>query len=120
MSDAPIDIEAYFGRIGYDGSVSPTLDTLSGLMDAHVRAVPFENLDVLLGRGIDVSPAGIVDKLVTRRRGGYCFEQNSLFLHVLQAVGFAATPISARVRVQRPREFTPPRTHMQRGRSGLP
>lgn len=112
MSDAPIDIEAYFGRIGYDGSVSPTLDTLSGLMDAHVRAVPFENLDVLLGRGIDVSPAGIVDKLVTRRRGGYCFEQNGLLLLVLEHLGFVVTPLSARVRYQRPRDFTPPRTHL--------
>jgi N-hydroxyarylamine O-acetyltransferase len=106
------ELEAYFDRIGYTGPVVPTLETLNGVMHAHVQAIPFENLDVLLGRGIDLSPEGIHRKLVTGRRGGYCFEQNGLLLLMLEAIGFAVTPLSARVRYQRPRDYTPARTHL--------
>ena len=107
-----VDLDAYFQRIGYNGSRAPTLDTLNGIMAAHVRAIPFENLDVLLGRTISLALDDIADKLIDGRRGGYCFEHNTLLMHVLQALGFAVTPLSARVRIQRPREFTPARTHM--------
>ena len=109
---APIDLDAYLHRIGHRGDRSPTLPVLAALQLAHVQTIPFENLDVLLGRGISLAPADIEQKLVHGRRGGYCFEQNTLFLHVLQALGYAASPLSARVRVGRPREFTPPRTHV--------
>lgn len=111
MEHAP-DLDAYFHRIGYGGERSATLTTLQSIVLAHVQAIPFENLDVLLGRGIDLAPAAIERKLVHQRRGGYCFEQNALLLAVLEALGFAAVPLSARVRIQRPRDFTPPRTHM--------
>jgi len=111
MDQAP-DLDAYFARIGHRGDRAPTLDTLRAIVLAHVQAIPFENLDVLLGRGIDLTPAVIEQKLVHRRRGGYCFEQNALLLAVLQALGYEATPLSARVRIQRPRDFTPPRTHV--------
>lgn len=107
-----IDLDAYFRRIGYDGPDGPTLDTLNAIMDAHVRTVPFENLDVLLGRGVNLAPEAVQDKLITQRRGGYCFEQNGLLLLVLQAIGFDVTPLSARVRYLRPRDVTPPRTHL--------
>jgi N-hydroxyarylamine O-acetyltransferase len=107
-----IDLDAYFSRTGYEGPVAPTLGTLNGVMYAHAQAIPFENLDVLLGRGIDLSPAALQQKLVADRRGGYCFEQNGLLLLVLQELGFAATPLSARVRYQRPRDYTPARTHL--------
>jgi N-hydroxyarylamine O-acetyltransferase len=106
------DLDAYLARIGYGGPRTPTLETLDGLMRAHVQRIPFESLDVILGRGIDLDPAAVERKLVHARRGGYCFEHNSHFLHVLTALGFEATPLSARVRMQRPRWFTPPRTHM--------
>jgi N-hydroxyarylamine O-acetyltransferase len=66
----------------------------------------------LLGRGIDLAPEAVFDKLVRRRRGGYCFEQNSLFLQALTTLGFHAVPLSARVRIDRPREVLPPRTHL--------
>ncbi len=107
-----VDLDAYFARIGYAGSRSPTLDTLNDLLSAHVQRVPFENLDVLLGRGISLEPAAIQQKIVLERRGGYCFEQNGLLLLVLTQLGFAVTPLSARVRYQRPRDFTPARTHL--------
>jgi N-hydroxyarylamine O-acetyltransferase len=106
------DLDAYFARIGYAGSRAPTLDTLHAILAAHTQSIPFENLDVLLGRGISLAPADIERKLVRERRGGYCFEQNGLLLLVLQALGFQARPMSARVRLRHPREHTPPRTHL--------
>jgi N-hydroxyarylamine O-acetyltransferase len=107
-----VDLDAYFARIGYVGSRAPTLATLHGLTAAHAQAIPFENLDVLLGRGIALDPDALFDKLVRRGRGGYCFEQNGLFLQVLEALGFRVTPLGARVRIDRTRAETPPRTHM--------
>lgn len=106
------DLDAYFARLGYHGPTTATVDTLHALSYAHVSTIPFENLDVLLGVGIDLEPEAVEAKLVGARRGGYCFEQNSLFLHVLTALGFDARPISARVRVGRAREYTPARTHV--------
>jgi len=88
------------------------VDTLNRLALAHVKSIPFENLDVLLNRPISLDDAAVDGKLITRQRGGYCFEQNTLMLRVLQTLGFEVEPISARVRYQRPREFTPPRTHV--------
>ena len=105
-------IDAYFQRIGYRGSHEPTLATLNAIVRAHVQTIPFENLDVLLGRGIDLDLDAIVGKLVHGRRGGYCFEHNTLLLEVLAALGYRVRPLSARVRYQRPRDYTPARTHL--------
>lgn len=107
-----MDLEAYLARVGYEGSRAPTIGTLHALTKAHAIAIPFENLDVLLGRPIDLEIDRVFDKLVVRRRGGYCFEQNTLFLQVLESLGFAVEPLSGRVRLNRPRDFIPPRTHM--------
>ncbi len=109
---AAVDLDAYCARIGYDGPRTPTLETLNDLMSAHVQRVPFENLDVLLGRGISLEPEALHRKLIDERRGGYCFEQNGLLLLVLTQLGFDVTPLSARVRYQRPRDYTPARTHL--------
>jgi N-hydroxyarylamine O-acetyltransferase len=106
------DLAAYFERIGYAGPREPTLATLNAIIAAHVRAIPFENLDVLLGCPIRLEPEHIVHKLIHARRGGYCFEQNSLLLWVLSALGYEVKALSARVRVQRRRDEVPPRTHM--------
>ncbi len=107
-----LDLDAYFARIGYDGPTEPTLPVLHALTAAHAQAIPFENLDVLLGQRIRLDPAALHDKLVLKRRGGYCFEQNGLLLHVLSALGFRVAPLSARVRLDRPRDFVPARTHL--------
>ena len=107
-----IDLDAYFVRIGYAGPRAATLATLHAIVAAHTQTIPFENLDVLLGRGINLDPAALQQKLIRDHRGGYCFEQNTLLLHVLEALGFQVAPISARVRLQHPRTFTPPRTHL--------
>jgi N-hydroxyarylamine O-acetyltransferase len=108
----PFDLDAYFNRIGYTGPRTPTLETLHAITARHATAIPFENLNVLLGRGISLDASAVFQKLVHDRRGGYCFEQNSLLLAALETLGFRVTPLSARVRWQRPREFTPPRTHL--------
>ena len=107
-----IDLDAYFVRIGYRGSRAPELATLNAIVRGHVQSIPFENVDVLLGRPIDLAPDAIFAKLVAANRGGYCFEHNTLLLHVLLALGFDAKPLSARVRWQRARDYTPPRTHL--------
>ena len=107
-----MDLDAYFARIGYDGAVEPSLPVLNGIVRAHVQSIPFENLDVLQGRPIELSGAALERKLVHARRGGYCFEQNGLLLHVLQSIGFDVAPLSARVRYGRPAGVTPPRSHL--------
>ncbi|MEZ4398899.1 MAG: arylamine N-acetyltransferase [Kofleriaceae bacterium] len=106
------DLDAYFARIAYRGPRDVSAATLSALAAAHVTAIPFENADVLLGVGVDLDPAVVEAKLVGAGRGGYCFEQNSLMLHVLGALGFEARPLSARVRIGRARDYTPARTHV--------
>src|SRR5688572_17969532 len=106
------DLPRYFERIGCAHPRRPDLENLNAVLFAHVCAIPFENLDVLIGRRIDLDPARVQHKLVTERRGGYCFEQNTFFLHVLRALGYSATPISARVRIGRRRDEMPARTHV--------
>ncbi len=107
-----VDLERYLARIGLSGPVRPDLDSLNAILQAHATSVPFENLDVLLGRPIVLSPEALQRKIVEERRGGYCFEQNGLLLLMLRAIGFTVTPLSARVRYQRPRDYLPPRTHL--------
>lgn len=107
-----LNLDAYFDRVQFRGSVSPSLATLHALSAAHVEHIPFENLDLLLGRNISLQPAAVEHKLITAGRGGYCFEQNALLIAVLEQLGFKVTPLSARVRWQRARDFTPPRTHL--------
>jgi N-hydroxyarylamine O-acetyltransferase len=108
----PRDLERYFARIQYNGPREPSLEALHALTAAHTARIPFENLDVLLGRPIELGLDALLDKLVARERGGYCFEQNGLFLEVLTTLGFDVVPLSARVRLERPRAFIPPRTHL--------
>jgi len=105
-----LDLDAYLERIGYEGPVEPTLEVLDAVHLAHTTTIPFENLDILLGRPIRLDLPSLQDKLVRDRRGGYCFEHNTLFAAVLEAVGFAVTRLGARVRF-RARRVTA-RTHM--------
>lgn len=91
------DLDAYLARI--DMPARPTVDAagLARLQRQHRLAIPFENLDVRLGRPIAIDGDAVFAKLVTRRRGGYCFEQNRLFGDALAALGFDARPLLARV-----------------------
>ncbi len=92
-----VDRDAYLARIGYEGTLNPSIETLRGLHRAHVMTVPFENLDVHLGRAISLDPADLFQKIIVNRRGGYCFELNGLCALLLEDVGFAVTRLAARV-----------------------
>ena len=108
-----VDLDAYFARIGYDGPRTPELSTLHALHALHPAAIPFEAIDVLLDRGVDLTPEAVDAKLIHGRRGGYCFEQNSLFARVLTALGFQVEGLAARVRWNlAPDAPAQPRTHM--------
>ena len=93
-----LDLGAYLSRVGYDGPVEPTLEVLDAIHLAHATTIPFENLDILLGRPIRLDLVSLQDKLVRDRRGGYCFEHNTLLAAALEAVGFGVTRLGARVR----------------------
>ncbi len=112
MSYAPIAFEAYCRRIGFDGPLTPTLDTLAQLIERHAATIAFENIDVLAGRVPRLDLASLQQKLVQGRRGGYCFEQNSFLLAALKQLGFAAVGLEARVRAGVPADVITPRTHM--------
>ncbi|PZR31866.1 arylamine N-acetyltransferase [Caulobacter segnis] len=119
MFDAPapiVDLDAYFKRIGYDGPREATLAVLRALTLKHPDAIPFENLDVLLGRGVSIVPADIDAKLIAAGRGGYCYEQNGLLKRVLTALGFQVEGLMARVQWLVPEGASPrPRSHMVLG-----
>lgn len=108
-----IDLPRYLARIGYDGSLAPTLEVLAALQAAHIAAIAFEAIDVLTGAGVDIGAEAVDAKLIGAGRGGYCFEQNGLFLRVLQALGFAAEGLIGRVRWMLADDAPPTsRTHM--------
>jgi N-hydroxyarylamine O-acetyltransferase len=92
-----MDVAAYLKRINYHGPLDPTAETLRALHLAHLLAVPFENLDIHLGRPIALDEARFFDKIVARRRGGFCYELNGLFGALLRELGFDVTLLSARV-----------------------
>ncbi len=111
---ASVDIDAYLSRINYDGpsSLTPNLETLQRIQLAHASTIPFENLDVLLDRRIDLSTQGIQHKLITSQRGGYCFEHNGLMLRVLETLGYESIGLSGRVIFSAPDESVAARTHL--------
>ena len=91
-------LSRYFDRIDYRGPADPTLEVLQDLMTAHIRTIPFENLDPILGVPVDdLSAAALTDKLVHRGRGGYCYEQNGLMGYVLTEIGFRVRRLAGRV-----------------------
>lgn len=97
MSPGQFPLDQYLDRVGLAASASPTEDFLADIQRAQVTHLPFENFDICLGRGVDVSADAIVRKLVHQPRGGYCFELNGLLLMALHACGFRARAILARV-----------------------
>jgi N-hydroxyarylamine O-acetyltransferase len=110
----PVDLDAYFARIGYRGPRTPTLATLRALHELHPAAIAFEAMDVLLDRGIDLDPAAVDAKLIGAKRGGYCHEHNGLFKRVLMALGFKVENLIARVVW-----MVPPGTPLPRGHAAL-
>ncbi len=109
---AVIDLDAYFNRIGYAGRRSPSLEMLRAIHIHHPQAIPFENLNPLLARPVDLDPASLQQKLIHSRRGGYCHEQNLLLRYALETIGFNVTGLAARVLWNNPEGVVLPRTHM--------
>jgi N-hydroxyarylamine O-acetyltransferase len=86
-----VDLQAYFDRVGFRGRAHADLATLRALHRAHLQAVPYENFDVQLGRPLTPDPAAAFEKIVGRRRGGWCYEMNGAFGLVLAELGFKVT-----------------------------
>ena len=96
LAGQDFDLNAYLRRIHYGGPTNRDYPTLSGLLAAHMNHIHFENFDVLLGRPLRLDLASLSEKIVRGGRGGYCFEQATLFLAALHALGFDAQPRTAR------------------------
>lgn len=86
-----MDLQAYFDRIGFAGAARPDLATLRALHRGHMMAIPYDALDVQLGRPVSLDPQAAFEKIVVRGRGGWCYEMNGLFGAVLAEVGFKVT-----------------------------
>jgi N-hydroxyarylamine O-acetyltransferase len=112
MTAASPRLAAYLARIGLSEVPSVTPEGLGALLAAHRRAIAFENLDIPLGRGIRIDSDSVFDKLVTRRRGGYCFEQNRLLGDMMSEIGFQFRPLLARVHLGHPDDTIPTRSHV--------
>jgi N-hydroxyarylamine O-acetyltransferase len=112
MEPSSLELDAYLARIGFSGKPVADLDTLRRLQRMHPRSIPVENLSPLLGEPMKLDVASLEDKLVARRRGGWCFEQNLYFTHVLRTIGFEVKTLAARVRWNVPADVTTSRSHM--------
>ncbi len=107
-----VDLAAYLARIGYVGAAPPTHATLARLHALHAEAIPFENLSPFLGEPVPLDQAALEDKMLRRRRGGWCFEHNLLFSRVLEALGYDVRRLAARVRWNVAPGVVTARTHM--------
>src|SRR2546421_256715 len=106
-----MDTKAYLQRINYRGSLAPTAQTLRELQAAHLLTVPFENLSIHLAEPIILDDDALFEKIVVRRRGGFCYELNVLFAALLRELGFKVTMLSAEV-ANAPGMFGPDFAHM--------
>jgi N-hydroxyarylamine O-acetyltransferase len=111
VSLSQADLQTYFDRVGFSGEAHPNRETLAALVAAHTGTIPFENLNPLLGLPVPLDREALVGKLVHQRRGGYCYEQNGLFSHVIETIGFDVTPLAARVLWRLTEDALTPRTH---------
>ena len=97
MSGRYFDLEGYLMRVGHAGAREPTLALLRGVIAAHAATIPLENIDVFTRRGVVLEAGWLQRKMVQARRGGYCFEHNTLLRTALLALGFEVTGLMARV-----------------------
>ncbi len=108
-----LDLDAYLKRLSFGGEPKPDLSTLMALQAAHVAAIPFEGLDPYLRRPVALDLATLQEKIFAHRRGGYCFELNTLFMAALEAIGYSVTALAGRVRwMSAPDAPLGPRSHM--------
>ncbi|MEX0792430.1 MAG: arylamine N-acetyltransferase [Pirellulaceae bacterium] len=107
-----MNLDAYFHRIGYNGDLAPTLENITNLVIRHTHSIAFENLNPLLGWPVALDLPSLEQKLIHERRGGYCFEQNTMFRQVLGALGVPVKTLAARVLWNWDGEEVAPRSHM--------
>ncbi len=112
MQESDQLLNAYFDRIGFRGKAKPDYLTLKILQELQVQHIPFENFNPLLKLLVSLKPEDLFKKLVHNKRGGYCFEQNLLFLNILKTLGFNARGLTGRVILNRPKATITQRTHM--------
>ena len=112
MPEQQFDQRAWLERIAYSGSTAPTLETLNGLIFAHAHAISYETLDIMLGRPPKLDVMTLQDKMIGRKRGGYCFEQNMLFRAGLRSLGYRITSLQGRVIRGLPIDAPRPAIHM--------
>lgn len=105
------DFHAYLSRIGFEGAARTDLATLQAFALLQPLSIPFENLDAWLGRSVPLTPHLVEDKLVRRRRGGWCYEQNLLLGNALRTIGFEVEDLAASVLWGRSPTDRPPCTH---------
>jgi len=91
-----MDTFLYLKRIGFEGPAAHDYETLKKLQRCHLMAVPYENLDILAGIPLKLDTESLYEKIVVRRRGGYCFELNGAFGALLRGLGFDVTDCMAR------------------------
>ncbi|MFF4902689.1 arylamine N-acetyltransferase [Streptomyces sp. NPDC001068] len=108
----PFDLDAYLERIGWDGARRAGLATLRSVHLAHALSLPFENLEPLTGTAPSLAPGDLIAKLVRGRRGGYCYEHNTLLRLALEGLGLTVTGLAGRVVLGAPSVESRPRTHM--------
>jgi len=106
-----LDLDAYLARIAYTGPRAPTAEVLRTLHRAHTATIPFENLDIVLGREISLDLDALQQKMIHAGRGGYCLEHATLFAAVLDRFGFTATRLNARIADPADDSKIRPRTH---------
>ena len=107
-----VNLNAYFERIGFAGSIAPTLATLEMLHALHPAAIPFENLNPLMGEPVPLDQSSLERKLLTEGRGGYCFEHNLLFMRILRDLDYSVRPLLARVVWNHADNIDKPPTHL--------
>ncbi|XP_030064967.1 arylamine N-acetyltransferase 2 isoform X2 [Microcaecilia unicolor] len=107
-----MDVSLYLDRIRYRGTTDPSLETLLGLHKCHVLSVPFESLSIHCGEKITLDPPSVYDKIVQRHRGGFCFENNSLFFWLLKEMGYQVQMVSGHVQNIFTKRYGPPNDHM--------
>jgi N-hydroxyarylamine O-acetyltransferase len=111
MDAGSFDLDAYLARIGYDRPPARDAAGLADLHEAHLAAIPFENLDIARGKPIRLDLASVQAKMVAGGRGGYCFEHATLFNAALERIGFNCRMLAARVLWRAPPGTLRPRTH---------
>jgi N-hydroxyarylamine O-acetyltransferase len=111
MSNAPI-MDSYLQRLGIGTKPAPSWPVLCDLVACHLHIVPFENLDIIDGLRPELSTAAVLHKVVTRRRGGFCYELNEAFRALLTHLGFEVARIEARVWSEARQEFGAPFDHL--------